>query len=337
MGTWDAPGTVPAVSALISSRRRQILYAAIGIMVLLWVLLTGRPPRPTMLWHEIYNLGHIPLFGLFAVLALEISRAGVGRSFDWPLAHYAIALGATAVVSVATELLQLDMPGRQAEVQDALHNIIGGSCFLALRACLDTALWSPDKSRLRRWVAVAAALTLLVSFWPLANLGWHYGMRSAAFPVLVDFDSRWQRPFLSSPRAGLDRMQAPAGWTQRKNQRIVAIKFMAAPWPGVSMHEPYPDWSGFKTLRFDVYSELPEAVDLILRIDDIQHNNQYRDRFNRTFTVQPGLTQISVALSDIRNAPSGRELNLQEITQMILFSRRPEEPFTLYFSDIWLE
>jgi len=325
------------MNGLISSRRRQVLYAAIGIVILLWVLLTGRPPRSTMLWHEIYNLGHIPLFGLFAVLVLEISRASLGRFLVAPLAHYGIALGATVVVSVATELLQLNMPGRQAEFQDALHNIIGGLCFLALRACLDTALWQPDGSRMRRWVAVGASLTLLVSFWPLANLGWHYGMRAAAFPVLVDFDSRWQRPFLSSPRAGLDKMKAPAGWTQRKNQKIVAIKFMAAPWPGVSMHEPYPDWSGFNTLRFDVYSELSKPVDLILRIDDISHNNQHRDRFNRTFSVQPGLNQIAVPLSDIRNAPSGRDLDLQEITQMILFSRRPEEPFTLYLSEIWLE
>jgi hypothetical protein len=290
-----------------------------------------------MLWHEIYNLGHIPLFGLFAVLVLEISRATLGRLLVRPLAHYGIALGATVVVSVATELLQLNMPGRQAEFQDALHNIIGGLCFLALRACLDTVLWQPEKSRMRRWVAVAASLILLVSFWPLANLGWHYGMRAAAFPVLVDFDSRWQRPFLSSPRAGLDRMKAPAGWTQRKNQKVVAIKFMAAPWPGVSMHEPYPDWSGFTTLRFDVYSELSQPVDLILRIDDINHNNQYRDRFNRTISVQPGLNQIEVPLSDVRNAPSGRDLDLQEITQMILFSRRPDAPFTLYLSDIWLE
>ncbi len=325
------------MKSAISSRRRQVLYAAIGIVILLWVLLTGRPPRSTMLWHEVYNLGHIPLFGLFAVLVLEISRASLGRLLVRPLAHYGIALGATVVVSIATELLQLNMPGRQAELQDALHNVIGGLCFLALRACLDTALWQPDKSRMRRWVAVAASLTLLVSFWPLANLGWHYGMRAAAFPVLVDFDSRWQRPFLSSPRAGLDKMQAPAGWTQRKNQKIVAVKFMVAPWPGVSMHEPYPDWSGFTTLRFDVYSELSHPVDLILRIDDINHNNQYRDRFNRTFSVQPGLNQIAVPLSDVRNAPSGRDLDLQEITQMILFSRRPEKPFTLYLSDIWLE
>lgn len=321
----------------VAFRRRRVVLGAIGIVLLLWALLAGRPPRSTLLWHEIYNLGHIPLFGMFALVVLEMSRAGLRRLPPDSWIHYGIALAATVIVSIATELAQLDMAGRQAEVQDAFHNIIGGLCFLGLRASLDTRLWQPDRSRLRRWVAVGAAMALLISFWPLMSLGWHYGMRAAAFPVLVDLDSRWQGPFLGSPRAHLDKVQAPAGWQQRKNQKVVAVRFYAAPWPGVSVHEPYPDWSAFSRLRLDVYSELAEPVELILRIDDARHNNQYRDRFNRTFTIEPGLNEIGVSLRDVADAPAGRPLDIRDIAQMILFTRRPEAPFTLYFSEIWLE
>ena len=321
----------------IASRRRRVVLGAIGIVLLLWALLAGRPPRSTLMWHEIYNLGHIPLFGMFALVVLEMSRAGLSRLPRESWLHYGVAFAATVIASIATELAQLNMVGRQAEFQDAFHNIIGGLCFLGLRACLDTGLWQPDRRRLRRWVAVGAAMALLVSFWPLASLGWHYGMRTAAFPVLVDLDSRWQGPFLGSPRAHLDTVPAPPGWQQRKQQKVVAVRFYAAPWPGFSVHEPYPDWSAYKRLRFDVYSELAEPVKLILRIDDAAHNNQYRDRFNRTFTIEPGLNEIAVSLRNVIDAPAGRPLDIRDIAKVILFTRRPQESFTLYFSEIWLE
>jgi hypothetical protein len=81
--------------------------AVAGIVVLLWVLATGRPPRSTMLLHEIYNLGHIPLFGLIALLALAASRALFPGLASRPFSHYLIAFVSVAGISLVSEVMQV--------------------------------------------------------------------------------------------------------------------------------------------------------------------------------------------------------------------------------------
>jgi len=326
------------MNAAIQSRAwRKGLPALAGIMLLLWVLATGRPPRPTMLWHEVYNLGHIPLFGLIALLALEASRALLPALSPRPFSHYLVAFVSVAVISLVSEVIQLDVPGRQAEVQDAVHNLIGAVCFLAIRWAFD-ANYRPQPNRAPRGLLVGAALfALFVSSWDLIELGWHYGMRAAAFPVVVDFDSRWQQPFLSLPRASLAIVPAPEGWRGKAGQMVAEISFPHERWPGVTIREPYPDWAGYQTLRVQIFSTGRDPVPLTFRIDDARHNQEHKDRFNRTVNIVPGLNDLSIALDDIRKAPADREMDLTDITQIILFTNRPEEPFQLYLSDIWLE
>jgi hypothetical protein len=76
---------------------------------------------------------------------------------------------------------------------------------------------------------------------------------------------------------------------------------------------------------------------LTLRIDDVAHNQEHKDRFNRTFSIEPGLNDLAVTLDDVRRAPAEREMDLRRMAQLILFTNRPREPFELLISDIWLE
>lgn len=316
---------------------RKGLPALAGIMLLLWVLATGRPPHPTMLWHEIFNLGHIPLFGLVAVLALEASRALMPGLSARPFSHYLVAFVFVAVISLVSEVIQLDLPGRKAEVQDAVHNLIGAVCFLAIRYAFDTN-YRPQANRVPRGLLVGAVLfALFVSSWDLIELAWRYGMRAAAFPVVVDFDSRWQQPFLSLPRADLTTVPAPREWRSKAGQTVAELSFPHERWPGVTVREPYPDWNGYRTLRVQIFSPNNQVVPLTFRIDDAKHNQEHRDRFNRTVNIEPGLNDISILLEDVRKAPADREMDLGAVSQIILFTNMPEEPLSLYLSDVWLE
>ncbi len=315
----------------------RAIPALTGIVVLLWILATGRPPRSTMLLHEVYNLGHIPLFGLVALLALEASRALLPRLAVRPFSHYLVAFVSVACISLVSEVMQIGMVGRQAEVQDAVHNLIGAICFLAVRSAFDTGLWSPETRAPRGLLVGAALFALFVSFWSLFELGWIYGLRAAAFPIVVDFDSRWQQPFLLSPRANVFNVVAPEGWPGKAGEVVAEIRFPQERWPGITVREPYPVWSGYDTLRMEVFSLLDKPVPLTFRIEDVHSKPDYRDAFNRTVTIHPGLNPLSITLEDMMKAPAGRNLDLNQVTQLSLSTSRPDDPFSLFLSDIWLE
>jgi hypothetical protein len=316
---------------------RYTFLALLGIGLLLWLLAAGRPPRATLIWVESYGLGHIPLFGVIAVLMLVVSQ-NLFASRNWrPVNHYILVMILVTIISVVSEWLQRYVPDRDAQIGDALNNILGAICFLALAAA-----WHRDlritSTLVGRWIVmVSSVVVLLAAVSPLAKLGWHYGMRAAAFPVIADFDSSWQQPFLSSPRADLSSVMSPPGWTEKAGQAVSVMRFHTAPWPGVIISEPYPDWRGFENLRFDVFSELDRPVPVVLHVSDVLHNDERKDRFNRIFTVNPGLNEYTISLGDLRRAPAGREMQLSQVSRMVLFTRPPQESFEIYLSDMWLE
>ena len=154
-----------------------------------------------------------------------------------------------------------------------------------------------------RMVLVAAALTLALSLAPAVGVAWHYAQRAAAFPVLADFTAAWQAPFLSLGRSELESVTAPAGWEQMAGQPVSRLTFLDAPWPSVTVREPSPDWSAYGSLRFQVWSELEQPVEIVLRVDDSHRDRDHADRFNGSFIVLPGLNDFSVPLHTIAAGP----------------------------------
>jgi len=130
---------------------------------------------------------------------------------------------------------------------------------------------------------------------------------------------------------------APAGWQARSGEPVTRVTFRPRPWPGIIVREPYPDWTGYRTLRFQIYSELDRRRPVVLWIEDEGHKDRRSDRYERVFDVEPGLNDYSVPLAEIASAPAGRAMVMSRISFMMLFTRRPSETFVLYVGDIWLE
>lgn len=322
-----------------SQRWPQLAPPLLGIVALMLFLTLGRPPSDAYGWRTLFDLGHVPLFGVTALLMLRVVRVlRAGRPPE--SADFVLALLATAVLSLVSEAAQIGHPQRDATIGDAASNLLGAACFLAIAAARRPGPWrslGQDGPIAARLVLLAAGLALLLAFLPLAGVAWHYGMRYAAFPVVADLTRGWQQPFLSVARSELAQVPAPAGWTEQSGRRVARLMFRDAPWPGFTVREPRPDWSGYELLRFQVWSELEAPVEIVLRVDDGRRDRPHSDRYNGSLIVTPGLNDFSVPLATIARGPRARLMDLSDISQFILFSRRPDEPFELYFSPIWLE
>ncbi len=326
----------------ITARNRPWLAAAclLGVLALLGLLVTGRPPRPTLLWRELYNFGHVPLFGVIALLLLEGSWALLGSRASGRAPFYVVALVLAAGLGLATEWMQTDMRWRDADPVDALHNLAGAFSFLALRAVADGRLRAPGglvTPGRRAALVLLGSLVLGLVLAPLGPVARAYAGRAAAFPVVFDAGADWQRPFLSPSRSSLRKTDTPSGWTDAPDDAVYALRFRDARWPGLTIVEPASDWRDFDVLKMHVYSEQPGPVELHLRIDDARHDQRHADRFNRKLVVQPGLNEYTVRLSDVRAGPRDRELELDRIDRIVLFVARPPAPFELLIGDLWLE
>jgi len=284
-------------------------------------------PRGSMWWSAVFDLGHVPLFGVLALMILQASRLlwrGRSRS-GWR--HYGAALVVSVLVSGLTELAQYVGP-RDADPRDVIRNVIGVVAMLLLAR-------SRDGDRGGRWCmrVIAAGLVMIVSI-PVATLTVAYRQRDAAFPRICDFEHGWETTFLHTQDADLAREAAAA---EKGDGMAGRLTFRPATYPGLSFVEPHPDWRGYDQLVFEVYSDADTALALAVRIDDGEHDQRYWDRFNRRLTIQPGANRIAIDLAEVEQAPRGRRMDMTNVRNITLFAVEPEEPFTVYVDAVRLE
>ena len=154
--------------------------------------------------------------------------------------------------------------------------------------------------------------------------------------MVVDLAANWAEHFLRLRSAVLnppENKRAKAG----SLSGLTRVDFKAGAYPGISMIEPYPDWSAYNELKMVVYSELLRPNNLVLRVNDYHHDQTYEDRFNKVLTIDRGMNYIHIPLEEIRKAPSGRKMDMKNISEVIFFSAVPAEGLYLYVSDIRLE
>jgi hypothetical protein len=195
---------------------------------------------------------------------------------------------------------------RDASWEDVFSDAVGALCALAVYALFDR------RSRLARPVRLAALVVALgcIAFYltPLVRMTIAYAHRNAQFPVLVDFRSPIDQDWM-------------VGYGTNRFLRgdALEVDFARSPWPGVSLREPVPDWSTYRTLLIDV--ENPDAVELkfTVRVHDRGHWRDYSDRFNRRVVLAARERRtLRIDLAEVRRAPKGRLMDMHQVSNITL-------------------
>lgn len=319
--------------------KRAHWLALLAIGILLWAVVFAPAPGDTRWIRTLHNSAHAPIFGCVALLSLVVIRARSRLAMLGPAKQYAIALAVVLFLGVATELLQLPT-GRDASVEDALHDVIGAVAFLGIFAVFDERVRVLSHARaIRAIAAVIGVVALAVSAAPVTRAAIKYQHRDGRFPVLADFTQRYDRYFILQQQAEFSPAPMPQRWAQAAGESAMYVRMFDGQYAGLDFIELSPDWSGYSTLAIDLTNPTPLAFQFVVRVHDAAHNKQLNDRFNRLFELPPGTRQVfRIPLQDIAAAPSARTLDLHQVAGMIIF-RTDESPRVneLYFSRAWLE
>lgn len=295
-------------------------------------------PRPsnTLWWHVVYDAGHVPLFGVFSLAALGLTLTLVKRPQEHHLRHYVFAFGVTLVAGCLIEVLQWGAPARTAALLDVARNMAGSAAFLLLAATFDplmAAVTRPRKTLLR----AASVLLIAVSLIPVGIAGVAIVRRNAAFPRLSEFETRFGRYLLDTRNVEIESPPLRKPWSSEPVPVNARVTFQSNRPAVLVFLSPYPDWTAYERLEFTTFSEHDRPVELSLKIVDEERLRTLGDVFLAVLTIEPGVNEIVIPLSRVRDLDSGREMDLTRVHRIVLSAMEAGEPFSVWMDDLRLE
>jgi VanZ family protein len=301
----------------MDERMQRILRVA-AIPFLLSLVVFAEFHEPTRFAHTLQKLAHPVTFGAIALLFLTLLRHQRPR----PFGTYVGAFALTVFCGAGTEVAQAFV-ARDPSLLDVLRDALGACTALTGFATLVPG----DDARGRGTWRVVGALFAFLGFAtmvaPISISLAAYAHRDLGFPTLLKACSPLDRYFLSNGGADVnvvpskDRTTSPCG-------SVLRVQFGTAPtYAGISLDEPYPDWRTARTLVLDLRNPGEFDLSLELRVHDRTHTYQFRDRFNREFTLPAReRLEIAIPIAEIEHAPAGRLMDLSQIAGVMVFRDR---------------
>ena len=302
--------------------------ALAAALLLLGLLLFVRFEQHTAWQRVAVDAAHVPIFIVLA--ALGASMLGRLRP-HWPAGRRDLAVFlATQFAGVAVEFLQ-SLTGRPAALFDLGSNAAGAAIGLALHAAWQKSA-APARSRAAAGLlGAAAAVGLVYAAWRPVSAALAYCDRAARLPALAAFESRRGLYFVEARGAGSTVTGLPAPLARSPQERALAIAYDPAHRPQLELREPWPDWRGRDALVLELAHDGDAELELVLRVLDAAHDWTTADRLNLPVAVPAvGRVTLRVPLGTLREAPAGRDMDLERIANLLLFSPAPGGRGTLW-------
>jgi VanZ family protein len=288
-----------------------------AILFFLSLVVFAKFHEPTRFAHALQKLGHPVAFGAVALLFLTLLRPQTPR----PLGSYVVAFALTVVCGAGTEVAQAFVH-RDTSLFDVLRDALGASTALAGFATLIPGADTRGRRELRVMGALFALVELAFIVAPISISLAAYARRDFYFPTLLEACSPLDRYFLGDGGAkvsivpSIGPTSSPCGNTYR-------VEFGTASYAGLTLEEPYPDWRTAHTLVLNLHNPGEFDLSLALRVHDRAHIFQFRDRFNREFTLRAHeRLEIAIPIAEIEHAPADRLMDLSRIAGVAVFRDR---------------
>ena len=309
-------------------RQKLLLTAALAVVALA-SFLPVHFAVDAEFWNRLMDAGHLPMFGLLALVFHFIHPAKRPGS----LVHCATSVSLSTLVAATAELLQ-PLVGRTESWFD-LRNGVFGAMIAVSGAALSQ---QRAKKRWRQAHALAALAIAAFALWPAFSEWRGICWRHANFPLLGEFESEAELRLWTaqggSERSATSIRFTPEQAVQGKNS--LAIHTGAGSWAGVSYSAGDKDWSGFKQLAFDVFDP-GEPFVLSVRVDDDGDCSKFGSRYDNGFPLEKGWNHLAISLRELEHGPRSRKLNLRAIRRLALFTGANEPARSFFLDHVRLE
>jgi hypothetical protein len=263
----------------------------------------------------IWNLGHIVFF---AVATYAFSKI---KPFQSTLGVFSYFVG-VLILSFFIEGIQNSL-GRSFSTMDILRNLVG--CAIALFFVARPFLH----------ISALSFLTLILAF----------DLTGFATTIWTDTHIQQRKPIVEDFESGLVFMR----WNddiEQSEQHVFAgqysakVSFSVQKYSGTGLDFMLKDWTGFSTFELHIFNPGVAEEILTIRLEDGTHrmslDQDYQDRFNRSFVLKTGWNTLNIPIDDIEYAPNNRDMNLNDMHQIILFMSDVQKPKVLFMDQFVL-
>lgn len=309
--------------SIASKRQAMVLVGLLLLAIFPFFFFGGPSPYSTPLFRSLWDCGHIIFFaGIVIIARTKFNIAG------WQ-PFIVITLIACAVGG-AIELIQA-RTGREGNWQDLLNDV--AATWLAL-------LWL-QKSNLWVWAGRVLAIALLMP--PVTTVffaAWAQLHAQRNFPILANFESSID---MHGWKGNVERTKAihrSGDYSYNSGDYSLKVHLNTEKYAGVAFTGFYNSWHGYTTLSVDLYNPESQPIDLVIRISDLKHelgNNDLTDRFNKKLNITQGWNRVEIPVATIQQAPSTRQLEMDAITSIVIFSMRLPIAQDIYVDNILLK
>jgi hypothetical protein len=119
-------------------------------------------------------------------------------------------------------------------------------------------------------------------------------------------------------------------------KKSLKLELYPSGYPGFNPDLAKKDWRGYSSLCLDFFNPGKEDIRITVRIDDKEGSDDYADRYNRSFLMQPGINHLVIPLNSLITSGTNRALNLRKIHRYLFFMVNPTQKVVLYVDNIRL-